>query len=70
MKSYKELSHDELLELQGALNKEYADAKSKGLNLPMARGKPSPEQLGDGSHRKNQLQMNIGIEHLSAHAHG
>ena len=46
MKSYKELSHDELLELQGALNKEYADAKSKGLNLNMARGKPSPEQLG------------------------
>lgn len=46
MKSYKELSHDELLELQGALNKEYADAKSKGLSLNMARGKPSPEQLG------------------------
>ena len=33
MKSYKELSRDELLELQGALNKEYADAKSKGLSL-------------------------------------
>ena len=46
MKSYKELSRDELLELQGALNKEYADAKSKGLSLNMARGKPSPEQLG------------------------
>lgn len=46
MKSYKELSRDELLELQGALNKEYADAKSKGLSLNMARGKPSSEQLG------------------------
>ena len=46
MKSYKELSHDELLELQGALNKEYAEAKRKGLRLNMARGKPSPAQLG------------------------
>ena len=45
MKSYKELSRDELLELQGALNKEYADAKAKGLSLNMARGKPGFSQL-------------------------
>ena len=32
MKSYKELSRDELLELQGALNKEYADAKRKTVS--------------------------------------
>ena len=38
--------------------------------IDMAAKKPSSEQLGDGCHRKNQLQMNIGIEHLSAHAHG
>ena len=45
MKAYKELSRDELLELQGALNKEYADAKGKGLSLNMARGKPGFSQL-------------------------
>lgn len=45
MKSYKELSKEELLELAGKLNKEYADAKGKGLNLNMARGKPSAAQL-------------------------
>lgn len=45
MKAYKELNRDELLELAGKLNKEYADAKGKGLNLNMARGKPSPQQL-------------------------
>ena len=45
MKAYKELSKSELLELQGALNKEYADAKGKGLNLNMARGKPGFSQL-------------------------
>lgn len=45
MKAYKDLTREELLELQGALNKEYADAKAKGLSLNMARGKPSAAQL-------------------------
>ena len=31
MKSYKELSIAELKELQGELNKEYEEAKAKGL---------------------------------------
>lgn len=45
MKAYKDLTKEELLELAGKLNKEYAEAKSKGLALNMARGKPSPAQL-------------------------
>ena len=45
MKSYKELSKEELLALAGKLNQEYADAKGKGLSLNMARGKPSSAQL-------------------------
>jgi DNA-binding transcriptional MocR family regulator len=45
MKAYRDLTKEELLKLQGALNKEYADAKGKGLSLNMARGKPSQEQL-------------------------
>lgn len=45
MKAYKELSKAELLELEGKLNQEYADAKAKGISLNMARGKPSEAQL-------------------------
>ena len=45
MKSYKELSIAELKELQGELNKEYEEAKAKGLKLNMARGLPRAEQL-------------------------
>lgn len=45
MKSYKELTKNELLELKNQLEQEYEDAKSKGLNLDMSRGKPSVAQL-------------------------
>ncbi len=45
MKAYKELSENELLALREKLNKEYEEAKAKGLKLDMSRGKPSPAQL-------------------------
>lgn len=45
MKAYKELSENELLALKEELNKEYEEAKAKGLKLDMSRGKPSPAQL-------------------------
>lgn len=45
MKSYKDLSKEELLQLQAALEAEYEDAKSKGLNLDMSRGKPAASQF-------------------------
>ena len=45
LEEYKELSIAELKELQGELNKEYEEAKAKGLKLNMARGLPSAEQL-------------------------
>lgn len=45
MKSYKSMSQDELSALYEELKKEYIDAKGKGLNLNMARGKPSKAQL-------------------------
>jgi DNA-binding transcriptional MocR family regulator len=45
MKAYTQMSHEELMELREQLNKEYEEAKAKGLKLDMSRGKPSPAQL-------------------------
>ncbi len=45
MKAYCEMSRDELLTLQSQLHAEYEEAKAKGLNLNMSRGKPAASQL-------------------------
>lgn len=44
-KSYKDLSVNELRELQQQLGEQYELAKGKRLSLDMSRGKPSPQQL-------------------------
>ena len=48
MKSYKELSREELEQLLRQLGKAYEDAKGRGLKLDMSRGKPSVSQLDMG----------------------
>ncbi len=45
MKTYQELSREELLKLREQLEGAYEDAKGKGLKLDMSRGKPSAAQL-------------------------
>lgn len=45
MKPYKEMSREELLTLKAELEKQFEDAKGKGLKLDMSRGKPAPAQL-------------------------
>ena len=42
---YNDMSKEELLALKESLNKEYTEAKAKGLALDMSRGKPSAKQL-------------------------
>lgn len=48
MKAYQELSKEELLSLKAQLEKDFEDAKGKGLKLDMSRGKPSVAQLDMG----------------------
>lgn len=45
MKSYKEMSREELISLKAELEQSFVDAKGKGLKLDMSRGKPTPAQL-------------------------
>ena len=45
MKAYQELSRAELLSLKEQLDREYEEARGKGLKLDMSRGKPSAAQL-------------------------
>lgn len=42
---YKDYSNEQLLEERGALWRQFDEIKSMGLNLNMARGVPSPDQL-------------------------
>lgn len=43
---YSKMNREELEDLKSELKKQYDDVKSQNLKLNMARGKPSPEQLG------------------------
>lgn len=45
MKSYQEMTKEELLQEKAGLEAEYAKIKARGLALDMSRGKPSSEQL-------------------------
>lgn len=55
MKSYQEMSREELTELQTQLEEAYEEAKRKGLSLDMSRGKPSVAQLQIGMGLMNAL---------------
>ena len=53
MKTYAEMSKEELLKEKESLEQQFKEVESKGLNLNMARGKPSEAQL-------NLSLINIG----------
>ncbi len=68
MKSYSEMSKSELEALRSELVQEYEDAKGKGLNLDMSRGKPAPKQLDlimpimDVLNKESNLKTDTGVD--------
>ena len=42
---YNEMSKEQLLQLKAELDERYKEAKAKGLNLNMSRGKPQQRSL-------------------------
>lgn len=68
MKSYKEMSKEELAALKTELEKAYEDAKGKGLKLDMSRGKPSAAQLDmtmpimDVLNAESDLKTEAGVD--------
>lgn len=48
MKAYKMMTKKELMAQKAELDRQFADAKGKGLQLDMSRGKPEPAQLDMG----------------------
>lgn len=68
MKSYKEMSKEELAALKTELEKAYEDAKGKGLKLDMSRGKPSIAQLDmtmpimDVLNAESDLKTEAGVD--------
>lgn len=55
MKSYKQLTKEELLTLKKELEAQFAEIKSKNLSLDMSRGKPSQAQLDIGNEMMDTL---------------
>ena len=45
MKTYVQMSREELVNEKALLEKQFEDAKALGLKLDMSRGKPTPSQL-------------------------
>ncbi len=68
MKSYCEMSREELQTLKSQLEAEFEDVKGKGLKLDMSRGKPAADQLDmamdmmDVLDSKSVLQTETGMD--------
>lgn len=61
MEQYKDLSKEELLTLKSELEEQFEEAKGKGLNLDMSRGKPSTAQLNLSMEMMDVLNSNSDL---------
>ena len=68
MKSYMQMSREELLSLKASLEEEFKTEEAKGLSLNMARGKPGASQLAlsmpmlDVINSKSDMKTLLGNE--------
>lgn len=68
MKSYKQMTKEELLALQEVLQAQFEEVKSKNLSLDMSRGKPAQAQLDIGNEMmdtlssQTDLRCEVGID--------
>ena len=60
MKSFQEMTKEELTEEKKRLEKEYRKYQMRGLQLDMSRGKPSAEQLDLSMGIMDVLHSEIG----------
>ena len=60
MKSYLEMTKEELLQEKQQLDAEYKKYQMRGLQLDMSRGKPSVEQLDLSMEMMDVLHSEIG----------
>ncbi len=65
MKAYKDLSREELQQLEKELLAAYEDAKGKGLKLDMSRGKPAAAQLAMGMDMLEVLKADSDMKALN-----
>ncbi|MCR5789416.1 MAG: aminotransferase [Lachnospiraceae bacterium] len=65
MKTYQEMSREELTSLRDELSGAYEAVKRKGLSLNMARGKPSPSQLDLSMDMLNVLNSGSAVNDVS-----
>ena len=69
MKTFQEMSRQELEELRSALEVQFEEVKGEGLKLDMSRGKPAPEQLDtamplmDVLNSESLLQTEGGVDY-------
>ena len=62
MKSFKEMTKEELLGVKNELQKEYDELKKLDLNLNMMRGNPSPDQLSLSNDLYEGLMEDTGFK--------
>lgn len=62
MTAYKNMSKEDLRKEKEALEKQYQEAKEKGLKLDMSRGKPSTEQLDLSMHMMDVLNSGSNLK--------
>ena len=73
MKAYKVMTRKELTAQKAELEKQFEDAKGKGLQLDMSRGKPEPAQLDMGMGLLDALNSNsdmMSVEGVDSRNYG